>query len=214
MTYDSAHKKLTVTGNLFGGLETFSFSIRGMSDSTPPTQADVDAFEAPLRTFFTASTTAICSQHNVTEIKLAPIGLDGRYPPGTDSVVKSPSPAMFGGGASSSHFPQLSMALSMTTALPRGRAHLGRIYLPPLGSTVLPVSGLIDNTTVTQVLANWKTLLDAINALAQPFTVAVMSNVGAGTHQLVTGVRAGRVMDTQRRRRRSMIENPLSLALA
>lgn len=215
MPYSQGHRLLTISGALFGGVERWSIGLRfaNANNATQPTQAEVDATEAPIRTWFTSTSTFIASNHSVDEIKLASINVDGLYFPGQDSVVRTPTTAINGGGTGGSTWPQNSFVVSLTTALPRGRGHIGRIYLPPLRATLIPVAGLMDPTNVDSILGTTRTMLNALNLLSGTGTLGVFSKVGTGHFQAVTGLRGGLVMDTQRRRRRSIAEAYRLLAL-
>lgn len=215
MPYTQAHRLLTIAGPLFGGIERWQIGLRfAASDTaTQVPQSMVNACEAPIRTWFTSTSTFIASNHSVDQIKLANIETDGHYFPGQVAVVDVPSTAINGGGTGGSTWPQNSFVVSLTTAMPRGRAHIGRIYLPPLRATLIPVAGLMDPANVDSILGTTKTLLNALNAIAGIGSLCVFSKVGTGTTNNITGVRGGLVMDTQRRRRRSIPEMPRSLAL-
>jgi hypothetical protein len=71
----------------------------------------------------------------------------------------------------------------------------------------------MQGTDVDAILGTTKTMLNAFTGLAGIGHVLVMSNVGAGDNNQVTGLRGGLVMDTQRRRRRSISEAYHTLAL-
>lgn len=213
MAYNVSHRKVTISGALWGGVERWSIGFRVATPATQPTQAEVNALEAPVRAWFTSTSTFIANVHNVDEIKLAPIGTDGKYPVGMDSVVCVPATAINGGGSGGSTWPQNAFVVSLTTNVPRGRAHIGRIYLPPLRATLVPSGGIMATADVDSILAQTKIMLNAFIALSGVGHALVMSNIGAGDNNQVTGLRGGLVMDTQRRRRRSIAEAYRTLAL-
>lgn len=104
---------------------------------------------------------------------------------------------------------QLSLCVSLRTAIARGRGSHGRFY-PPSGSDYdvdaegrLPVA----NASASAVAA--RQLIDSINALDLgangPLRVVVFSKIGQLT-QPVTHIMVGRIIDTQRRRRASLPE--------
>jgi len=214
MPYGQGHRLLTISGSLWG-VERWTIGMRfaNANNATQPTQAEVDATEAPIRTWFTAVNSQFPNVHSVDEIKLAPQDLDGHYPPGLDSVVKVPSPAIFGQSVAGSTWPQIAYVVSLTTALPRGKGHIGRVYLPPLHAGIIPNAGRRAAADVDLQLATFRTLILALNGLSGVGTLTVFGKTGAGTTQTVTGFRGGLVMDTQRRRRRSLQESYRTLAL-
>lgn len=214
MNYPLKHKLLTIQGPLFGGADRWSIGLRfpTYTEPTGVTQAQVDAIEAPLRTWFTNPSSFIATNHSVDLIKLAPIDVTGRYPDGLAAVVKVPSPAMNGGGAGGSQPPQCSLVLSLVTGVPRGRAHIGRVYPPPLRSAQVANPGLLP-ADVLSMINQFRTFLNALGGIAGVGIPAVMSKIGSGLSFPVTGVRAGVVIDTQRRRRAQIPEAYQTVAL-
>lgn len=215
MSYTAPHKLLTISGALFTGtLERWSFGMRFLENSgiTPPTQAMVDATVTPLTTFWSSAVT-IGQLHSLDTAKLAQIGTDGKYPPGHVPSIHTFSPALFPPGTNGTGLPgQVSMAVGFTTSQPRGRAHAGRIYLPPTSMMV----GSDGRWTTTQAIgaANAvRTLVNALNGITGMGFLTVMSDLGTGTSWNVTGIRVGRVPDTIRRRRRQLVEGYQSVAL-
>lgn len=207
MAFPLRHWLFTAFGTSWGGVEEFSFGFR-ISNQDPPVQADVDALVAPTQTFWNTAGMGIDSQHSLIGIKLAPIATNGLYPPGENAVeaLFTPDP---GPGAGGNHWaPQCTMCVTTTTALPRGLAAMGRFYLPSMTGAIAASgrapSGL--NTSIAAAAATW---LTAVNA-AVLGGVAVFSKGNAavpnGALQTVTGVRVGDVIDTQRRRRRQLVE--------
>lgn len=205
MVYPVRHRLLTVFGTSWGGTEEFSFGCR-LASPTAPTQAAVDSIIAATQTFWNTAGMGIDSQHSLIGIKVAPIAVNGLYPPGEDAVeaLITPDP---GPGASGNHWaPQCSVCVTTTTAVPRGHAAMGRFYLPSMTAAIaangrLP-AGL--NTTIATAAAAW---LAAVSASPDTGVPAVFSEVGAGTVNVITGVRVGDVIDTQRRRRRQLVES-------
>lgn len=217
MAFPERHKLLTFVGKLYSTSENFSFSMRIIPDIAHLTvdQAQVDALAAPITTWFSAVNTAIPALHFLQSIKLAPIGTDGHYPAGEDSVEHFYAGAgVAGGGVTTQTWPpQCTVAMSLLTAATRGIGHTGRFYLPPLAS-LLGADAKLPAAVVNPLLATTRTLLLAINATANVGTVGVITKTGiSGSSRVVTGLRCGRVVDTQRRRRRSIDESYLDLVL-
>lgn len=177
-----------------------------------PTQAEVDECVAPIRAWFTSSVNFFPLTTTVDEIKLAPIGHDGKYPPGTDSVVATIGAPITGTTSSAALPPQTSWVVSLTTDLPRGRGHIGRVYLPAFRSSIPLTNGRLGSTEVDAMLASFKTMLNALIATSGLGGCKVISPLGAPS-QPVTGLRGGLVLDTQRRRRNDLDEGYRILAL-
>ena len=132
------------------------------------------------------------------------------------------------GGAQAATAPnQAALAVTLLTAR-AGRTGKGRIYLPCLNTA--PEAGVIIPATITTIVTGVKTLLDGINTdLATNFgstlRLAVQSPKAAkevfDDNSLadyngaeITGFKVGCVIDTQRRRRSSLIEVYAQAALA
>lgn len=146
-------------------------------------------------------------------IKMNHIGTNGRYTEDfsnthlIDPVVR---------GTASGTWPfQDSLVVSLQGA-GRGPGNRGRFYLPPQGGIggVGP-DGTISNGFQTNVLAATKTFIQNLNNwpgldIGAP-QVCIASKTGLHT---VSSVRIGAVMDTQRRRRRSLPERYLTASVA
>lgn len=100
--------------------------------------------------------------------------------------------------------PQATVAMSLTTALARGLAHQGRVYPPTC--VAVQADGRMAADLSTQMMSSFKTLILALNA-ANAGKVVIFSGVRGLWWQQVLGVKCGRVVDTQRRRRRNLIES-------
>jgi len=209
MVYDATHRVITISGPLFGGGDRWTSRLRLITSvgAPAPTQAMCDALEAPLRTWFTSTSSTFHTTHGIDLIKLNRVGVDGKIPALDPVLVKVPATAINGSYSTNGSWPaQCSLALSMYTIRPRGLAHLGRIYPPPSG---IPLSG--DGTMTAAIVLQWmgtfRTLLNSINAISGLGGVGIFSKVGAGASEYVTGVRAGRIIDTHRSRRSALPEN-------
>lgn len=216
MPFPIRHKLLTVLGTTFSGADIFSFSVRIIPDiaTEEVTQAQVDALAAPTQTMFANANLAVCSWNRMTGLKLAPIGVDGNYPPGEDAVEHVYAPSIAGGAAVSTIIwpPQCSYSVGLQTAADRGPGHIGRFYLPSMAFNVSTATGKVGDlsASVGAVIRTW---LLAINAATDVGTVGVIGKVGSGSSRVVTGVRLGQVVDTQRRRRNAISESYTSVAL-
>jgi len=99
-----------------------------------------------------------------------------------------------------------------------GKRGKGRIYPPVMGANILTSDGLVDSSPVSTHLDACKALIEGLSYSATGGTDAHLRTVVTGpstTHGLgsytsyavINAVRVGRVMDTQRRRRRQLSEN-------
>jgi len=138
-------------------------------------------------------------------VKLNAIGTDGKYVlPTTNEQIVADVP----GSATAANCPpnQVAHAITLTTAVSRGPAHQGRFYLPLPTYTIQP-DGRILALYTDSIHGAVTSFLAALNGVNANFKVAVYSRkLGAPAQRLVTGAKVGRVLDTQRRRRRSLVE--------
>ena len=188
--------------------ETGQTGLR-FGDGTPPTQADVDACRVPLETLWGNPAALIPNGYKLAFLRLAAIAEDGRYVPGSfakDFVWTTLYP---GAGAATPIFPiQTACASTLVTALPRGQASKGRMFLPPLAA----VLGDDYRWTTAQANARSAGLATCINSLqtalgaqAQVYSKGtVRSSVGLRAE--ITGVKTGIRPDVQRRRGREVAE--------
>lgn len=120
-------------------------------------------------------------------------------------------------GTDGSDYPnQVALAITWTTAVNRGLASKGRLYIPTpiftlqggVGISPLDAQSAADAARQFIVNVNNQPGFDQAN----PLVASVVSRVGAGTHRPITGVRVGRVLDTIRRRRSALQELPVVAA--
>jgi len=211
MAYPRKFLRLVIAGSLYG-VEDFSYSmalIDPAGDAQPPTTVPVALVNA-VQAFHAASPPAVSNVAGIEQIKLNEIGLDGKYTKPTSVYHEFGSPVL---GASSTYMPaQVALAITLTTPLKRGRAHSGRFYVPVPG--ILPINtGAWNTANQNACVTNVKTFLNAVNTILDPYKLCVMSNVGVGTFQIVTGVKIGGVLDTIRSRRAKIPENYVSSPL-
>jgi hypothetical protein len=204
------HKLLTIGGGLFGGGERWSIGIRfanSFDGTTGIDQTEVDACQAPVRTWFASTSSFFPTFHSVDMIKLAPIGIDGRYPGSLEAKEATISTPIQGGTTGGSLPGQISLVVSLTTPFSRGRAHIGRVYPPPLAPSVqISATGLVPSGNIVSYMGTFKTMLNGIRAIPGLGAPAVMSKIGTGISIGISGLRVGQVYDTQRRRRSSLPE--------
>lgn len=205
--FDSAHVYVQWGGKLPGN-EAWSCGLRlynaggGALTNDPAVLA---AATAAITAFHNRATSYISSSAKLSFVKANVIGTDGHYVASTtlEQVVAD----VPGGGSASNPYPnQVALAVSLVTGFSRGPAHRGRFYLPmpyaPVGS-----DGLISSTDRDLVKTSATTMLTALNAMSSNLKVGVFSRkLGVAGHRAVTGIEVGRVLDTQRRRRRSLKE--------
>jgi len=210
--------RITISGVLSGGAEEWSTGFwfgAASEDAALPDQALADGVRDAWRTFFTATTSYISNSWTTTTVKCSSFGTDGKSD-ANDTVYSNFEPVAT--GANSNQFPpQVALVATLTSNVARGLASKGRMYLP--GVVIPMVTGGRMNSTQRAALAlNFKTFLDAVNALPHNNVVLNASHGqlnANGTPKLggygpvskaVQGIKVGDVYDTQRRRRNGIQE--------
>lgn len=204
MVFNARHKLLTVFGTAFNGVETWSFGVRfsTVTGIEPVSQAQVDACVAPTTTLWNTAGLFMPSSHALTGIKLAPIGVDGKYPPGEIAYIADITPD--GGPSNTNQHPaQCTQVVTfLAEGQPRGRASRGRIYLPCPNAAVSSSDGTNGlGSALATAVATW---LGALNDVADLGQAAIMSSLGSGITAPITQTRGDNLPDTQRRRRRQL----------
>lgn len=161
--------------------------------------------------WFTRSTSYISSAARLDFVKANTIRADGRYwdEEGTN-VLDLPLQTAPQGGVTPGE-PQNTVAISLLTAATRGRAHRGRVYPPTGNLPVTAATGKLSASVPAEMAASFGQLIDELNNEpgfdVQSPRVVIASDLGnPGPARNVTAVTAGDVVDTQRRRRRSLVE--------
>ena len=199
MAYPNGHLILTAHWTNTPSNEIGQFGLR--FDSTAPASVSlVTAAAARVATMWAATTMTIPVYSTLTFCRLAAVGTDGKYIPGSPSYdFTFATPVAGQGGLTSLNFPlQLAHVMTLRTALPRGRAHVGRVYLPPCQQTIQgnfqwPTSAINNrNNTFSAMLSGLNTDM--------PGPVTIFSKVGTGAKQRVTAVNSDTKPDVQRRR--------------
>lgn len=219
MPYPGQFVRLVMIGSLYNA-EQFNMTLSIVPSALgelgmPPVDAPTLAAVAANCSAWFSSTTAgsgpsFQSEHKLVSIKLNRLGTDGRY---VDAVAREhvyPTPISGGGSVPSGKMPpQVSTVISLRTALERGRGSKGRIYLPAtVASSGVATDGRI---TAANALVNANAVKSLINSLNATYTligkVGVASNAGSGRFEHITRVAGGRVLDTMRSRRSSLVED-------
>lgn len=220
--YKHSFLKISFGGDIFGDQDEWTCSINvGKNDEDFNFGSDWNpedlAYEhaMDIKSWFTDIKSGISVNANLRWVKLAIIGIDGKYT-GAPVIHDLAEPA-YGAYYQQAVVPQSSVALSMTTDVRRGPGKDGRIY-PPLTGSVIS-NGREGN--VIDKLDSFEKLISTINReylslLGPNYRVIVAARegkTGPAINAEVTGVRVGDVIDTQRKRRNKMQENYTSKKL-
>lgn len=218
MAYDREHGILVWGGTLPGG-EQWTNSLRmaeteniitGNDTAGWDVEALLTHYDTVIQAHHANSSAYISSRAKLTFVKFNRVDVAGHY---VDETTFLHEFAPVNGGAVDVHYPnQICIAITLTTAASRGLACKGRIYAPLPVAAVVEADGLISNAAATSIAGAYKTFVEALADVPGVDTanspgVCVMSKVGSGETRRVNGLRVGRVLDTQRRRRNALGEN-------
>lgn len=202
MPYPRPHSYVTFFGDSYGQQEEWQVGLR-LDGTDTPSDAELEAMATAFVLFVNTPGARLPQSHRFLGVKWAPQDVNGRYPDGQDArEYLRPNPFTGAGGIA---YPQIASVVSFRTGRSRGYASNGRMYLPsanPIGQNTGQM-GTSDGEAIRDAAVTFLATLSALD-LGEP---SVMSTVGAGRIERITGVRVGLVMDTQRRRRGSLPEN-------
>lgn len=218
MAFDGHLHKIVIGGKL-AQTETWSCSWHALT-----TQADTILIAGPLMDAFNSwfgnveslmQPFATLDYVKANELNPNPVANTGGkpispaytrylYQGSSNEVYLSPGTQPAGGMTNAA--PQNTLAISTSTIYNRGPAHAGRFY-PPMSPTVSS-DGRIQVTDQTKAATAAAAMIKAVNT-AIAGNIVVYSPLGGGTVNNVTGVRVGLVIDTQRRRRKNLVESYL-----
>lgn len=206
--FDSAHLLLQWGGKLAGD-EEWSCSLRmrkvgGGSAAGGDAEPMMAGVTAAVSAYHTDDGTQIYYGAKLSFVKLNAIATTGKYMlQSTNQTVVADLP----GYSSSGNYPnQVALAVSLETGFSRGPAHAGRFYLPTPGISI--TAGLIGASNAQQVADSTDQFLAALALVNLSYEPAIFSRKsGAAGNRRITYSRVGRVLDTQRKRRRSLIED-------
>lgn len=223
MPYDRRHVLAQWGGTLPGG-EIWSNSIRlagsdtGANAHVPDQDQIVEWLEGPAKdavaAFHARADSGIHAVAKLTFLKLNVVDMNGHYIEQTTHEYVY-SPVVDGGSTATMHPNQCTLVVSTTTAFERGHAHRGRFYLPLCAMAPQSTTGQLAPSQALAVAVSAATFLSALHdqpgldvpGSTEDVTVCVMSKIGAGATNRITGVEVGTVIDTQRRRRNALVES-------
>lgn len=229
MAYPGLFHRIVVIGTLYTE-ESFNFTLSVVSPEDP---SQVEAVTPQLLEDLAADVAdwwpkafgnggvSMTDKAKLTELKVNRIDASGHYEDNEAMTHLYPTP--IAGGAATSEPAQLACAVSLRTAVERGRGSRGRFYLPaPAALATVGADGRLTTAQAGGLATGAKALIDAINqtywardgGLRVAMRVGVASNIGAGVFQPATYVEVGRVPDTIRSRRSSLVEDHQSATLA
>jgi hypothetical protein len=235
---DRGSLRLTFIHEAHVSLETAQFHLELADVTNNPANTGVDALAlldntamaaifATYTTFLTDTSGQRADYSRAIGVKAAAIGTSGKY---ADKILHPPVlySDTSGWGSAANRAPQSSAVIGLRTSVTTGRrAREGRVYVPhthpPLDSGS-PYCTSANVTSLANYFSDFITALNGVSALvAVSFQVVLLSHLAsapgtpghgttADTHPIIA-VRAGNVIDTQRRRMHQLTEVYTSVVL-
>lgn len=207
---------LVALGGRLGDNEQWQTGFRMISDDYADLNAQVeraaenlDDIEAHVLTWWNAIKGVLPASCHWDYLKVNAIDGQGHYGSQVTNAIYYTLTETGHAGTSIVWPFQVALALSLRTQYTRGRASKGRMYLPVGSMTISATSGQITSTEPDLLATSTAALFSSVNdnpGIDWANTrVAVVSEFGLFND--VTAVRAGKVADTQRRRRAQLEEN-------
>lgn len=214
MAYAYKVHRVTISGTCFGGNEIWTtgfFLGSETGDVGTASQGQVDAIASRWQTFFVLSGSSISSNYLTTQVKVAELLTTGATDP-LNVVYHTYSSPPQGANAGTAMPPQTSLVCTLTSAISRGLAAKGRMYLPGFAGGGPDATGHIGSTAVGNVATALQTFFNGVNTDAVSTAKVINASFGSvkhslpGVNALITGIKVGNVYDTQRRRRNGLVE--------
>lgn len=214
MSFDRQHIKITYLWHIFGEPEIAENGLQVCGGPTFDAEASLASIGAGSLASFgqTLITTLVNDPFRLAvyarldSVKAAAVDTSGHYlgAPVEEAVT------MLSLGSSGSVTPQTSICVSLWSGEVFGRANYGKTYIPytkldnDTGKAY--ASDAATAAAATAMDAYLTGLNGVVGGWAGSPSLHNLSRLGSGATKLVTKVRVGRVMDTQRRRRNKLTE--------
>jgi hypothetical protein len=221
MSFDRIHYYVTWGGGLISGREQWQ---TGFHCAPLTTDYDLSAYQAAMKsisvediwkvaakTINNSATYSLMTYTNAQSVewaKVALIGVNGRY---VDEPLVWEQQQKGFGAIGTSDAPQITPVLSLWAGKTLGKANRGRMYLPcpyNWNNQLDNGTGQLPAANINQMVQQYSHVLSDINGEVSTQIVStkpvIMSSLGAGYCNEVQKVGAGRVLDTQRSRRRNL----------
>lgn len=203
--------RLTLTWNISNGTEKAMTTCHWLS----PTGASLDSFRSAVdgssAAWWTSLRAAVPSTVSIVSVRVDEIDIStGHVVAGLDCAV--PTPAAGGISISSQAPAEVSPCLSLRTAF-SGGSQRGRMYLPPVAVNQMDTVGNLSTTARNALTDAMALLFNAIVGGGTDWVVGVYSRKGHSFSPLVA-IDMGTILDVQRSRRRSLIEQRYRVTIA
>lgn len=201
MAFPEIHNYLTVHWVPVGVSEVGQFGLR--FDGPAITELELSDVAADVLTWWTSATTNLQPNYNLAFLRVARIGVDGLYVPGSVPLDYVYNPSPIAGGTGGVQFPlQSATVVSLETGVLSGLAHAGRIYVPPLAGLLSSnqqwATSMVNN--MAQATADMLTGINSdISGSLQVYSKGNAA-VPGGAKRAITAIHVDCRPDVQRRR--------------
>lgn len=214
----------TVLRGQLGGVEDWSTSTNwGVVGLAPdvPDQAAADGILAKLL-LYTTATNLPASLKSLLSTAATITGWRVEYRSEAETILSVAEGTLAGavpGSATATKSPQDALAFSLRSNTPGARGR-GRMYWPALGAT-LTNQFVLSTPTTTQAVTDMKTWLLAIGTQMNAYYIGIadarrvalsVRSVTDHVNRDIVQLQVGSIMDTQRRRRDTLLETYASVA--
>ena len=187
---------------------TFTYGIHeGPLGDFDPMSYTVDYLQPSFEAFL--GTQSFSSHTKGTLIKLSPIGDDGKVIElrTVVSVANTDLPGALGGNLMPT---ETSRAVSLQTPV-IGRRGRGRFFMPAASVSTIDTNGKMTSGAVAELVADAEAFLEGIAYTGvgtglQPHVRPIVTGKPWTKYGIITGGNVGNVFDSQRRRRRQLVE--------
>ena len=211
MAYIRPFVKINIIGTAYQGQEIWNTGfniIHGPGDEI--TQSDLENYAEGIadlwRPVFTETgASAFGGSYKTEMVKASYIGNDGKVLNDMVGEYFYDSP-LDSGGTNTGTYAQIAAVVTFRSAVRKGPAALGRMYLPSLQNVPYAHTGLWNNTAIEPLRNRMVTFFQGVNDLAlYEGGFGLTSPVGEGRQARVTAIGIDKKPDTQRRRANGLI---------
>lgn len=210
------HFRFTVRGEFTGTPEEWSFGMHFSRDSDGAPDAhlsDVDegAVTTAVTAFFAGGESRIGTNCKVTDWRMYEIDTTNHMV--GDPLIHIMTGTPVTGGSSPKYPPQVACVIT-TVGPDRGPARFGRFYLPTAATIAADARvSIVDATAIVEASSTF--MKDVSNAIDMEFPASssglnISQIGGAGAKQIIDHLECGRVLDTLRNRRKSLLEEKVT----
>lgn len=206
MAYSTDFIRVSISGTCYQDQEIWNTGFNVITSPNKPIDIGVLRGVAAIvaeswKSFFAVSGQGVgMSDAYFTDlVKTSHIGVDGKVV-GNEVYEEFYEPKIRGGMSNFKPAPQLALVATLRSAVRKGPAALGRMYLPSPFSEV-EANGEVTNSQRLTIQERFSRFIDGVNlGLKTDMGVGLASPAGEGVQSRVTRFRIDSRIDTQRRR--------------